>query len=374
MRIGLICVALISCAACEDPPPTPFASDGTSSIRFLADGTDEGFTRVLAPRAFVFPLDHASHPDYRTEWWYFTGNLFAADGRHFGFELTFFRIALAPQQPPRTSNWAANQIWMAHFAVTDTANGRFIAHERFARGALGLAGATSEPLRIWLEDWSAAGTATDSTARLHLSARHENLALELDLVAEKPPVLHGDRGVDAKGPEAGNASYYYSLPRLRASGTVQLNTEASEVEGLAWMDREWGTSALSPGVTGWDWFALHLNDGQDLMFYRLRNVDGSASPFSGGTLIDAHGGRHELDADDVALTALREWQSPQSGARYPIAWRLSIPQHAIDVTIEPRMEDQEIDLTVRYWEGAVRATATANGAPAGNGYLELAGY
>jgi predicted secreted hydrolase len=263
---------------------------------------------------------------------------------------------------------------MAHFAVTDTADGRFIAHERFARGALGLAGATSEPLRIWLEDWSVSGTATDADARLRLSARHENVALELDLVGDKPAVLHGDRGVDAKGPEPGNASHYYSLPRLRAHGTVEVDGETTEIEGLAWMDREWGTSALSPGVAGWDWFALHLIDGRDLMFYRLRNADGSASPFSGGSLIDAHGGREELNADDAALTVLREWQSPKSGARYPIAWRLVVPKGEIDVTLEPRLDNQELDLSVRYWEGAVHAAATSGGAPAGDGYLELAGY
>jgi predicted secreted hydrolase len=185
--------------------------------------------------------------------------------------------------------------------------------------------------------------------------------------------LHGDRGVDAKGPEAGNASHYYSLPRLRARGAVQVDGESSEVEGLAWMDREWGTSALSPGVAGWDWFALHLSDGRDLMFYRLRNVDGSASPFSGGSLIDAHGTREELSAADAELTVLREWQSPKTGTRYPVAWRLAVPKGGIDVTIEPRLDDQEIDLSVRYWEGAVRA-ATTSGAPAGDGYLELAGY
>jgi predicted secreted hydrolase len=236
MRVGAVCIALLCFAGCQDPEPASSAPDENASIRFLAEGTEQGFARVVAPRKFSFPLDHASHPDYRTEWWYFTGNLFAADGRHFGFELTFFRIALSAQPLPRASNWGANQVWMAHFAVTDTADSRFIAHERFARGALGLAGATSEPLRIWLEDWSVSGTATDADARLRLKARDDDIALDLDLVADKPPVLHGDRGVDAKGPEPGNASHYYSLPRLRARGTVEVDGETSEIEGLAWME------------------------------------------------------------------------------------------------------------------------------------------
>jgi predicted secreted hydrolase len=371
-RLLLLCASIY---ACHDPGATGSNSAQDLSIRFLAAGDAQGFTRAIEPRELVFPRDHGSHPEYRTEWWYFTGNLFDANQRHYGFELTFFRIALSPDAVARDSQWATNQVWMAHFAVTDTASGRFVAAERFARGALGLAGASAAPLRVWTEDWSASGSAGGDDAAIRLAARHDGVAIDLRLVAQKGPVAHGDRGLDRKGPEPGNASYYYSLSRLTASGTITTPSGDSAVAGFAWMDREWGTSALSPGVAGWDWFALHLSDGRDLMFYRLRESDGSASPFSGGSLIDAQGSRRALAAQDVDLRVLDLWRSPKSGARYPVRWRLSVPSAQIELEIEPYLHDQEVDLSVRYWEGAVRAIGTAEDEPlSANGYLELAGY
>jgi predicted secreted hydrolase len=259
--------------------------------------------------------------------------------------------------------------------VTDSNGRRFIAAEHFARGALDLAGATATPLRIWVEDWSAAGTATHDALDLTLTAKHENAALDLRLVASKRPVAHGDRGLDAKGPEPGNASYYYSISRLDARGTITVDGRPRDVEGLAWMDREWSTSALANGVVGWDWFALQLSNGRDLMFYRLRHADGSASVFSGGSLIGPDGDRIALGAHDVELEVMREWLSPGSRVLYPIAWRLAIPREEIVLEIVPYLDDQELDLSVRYWEGAVRARGTAATEPlSANGYLELAGY
>jgi predicted secreted hydrolase len=296
-----------------------------------------------------------------------------ADGRHYGFELTFFRVALTPEPAVRTSSWGTNQVWMAHFAVTDTASGRFVANERFARGALGLAGASAAPFRVWTEQWSVEGNASGAEPRFTLRARAAEAALELELVALKPPVLHGDRGLDAKGPEPGNASYYYSLPRLAARGQIQSGVRRATVDGLAWMDREWSTSALSPGVVGWDWFALQLSDGRDLMFYRLRLADGSASPFSGGSLIERDGTRKALSVRDVELVPNRVWRSPRTKVRYPVAWRLVVPGANLDLAIEARLDDQELDLAVRYWEGAVEAADRA-GAITAVGYLELAGY
>ena len=366
-RLGLLAVLVL--AACEQP--TAVTGGNSTGIRFLAEGASDGFARALTARPFVFPQDHGSHPEYRTEWWYFTGNLFSAESRHYGFELTFFRIALNPVAIQRASAWGANQVWMGHFALTDTANGRFSAAERLSRGALGLAGANATPLRVWVEDWH---VAEDNAGTLRLAATMPEGALDLELKALKAPVPQGIDGLDPKGPEAGNASYYYSVPRLAASGTVRTADETSEaVQGLAWMDREWGTSALSPGVAGWDWFALQLSDGRDLMFYRLRGRDGSTSPFSGGTLIGADGERRVLAADDVALEVRRWWTSPASRARYPVAWRLVLGEISLD--IEPVLPQQELDLSVRYWEGAVKIEG-GEGALSltGNGYLELAGY
>src|SRR5690606_8472285 len=311
-------------------------------------------------------------PEHRTEWWYYTGNLGTEDGRHFGFELTFFRLALAPAAPESRSAWATNQAWMAHFAVTDTARGRFVASERFARGALGLAGAEGTPPRVWVEDWHAVFADGE---RIALRAASGDTSIELELAALKPAVLHGDEGLDAKGPEPGNASYYYSLPRLDARGVLESGGERFEVRGLAWMDREWGTSALSAGVVGWDWFALQLEDGRDLMWYRLREADGGTSPFSGGSLIDANGARTALAADDAQLEPLGYWQSAATGVRYPVRWRLTIPRAELELVVEPVLDGQELALSVRYWEGAVRVTGLAGGREVrGSGYLELAGY
>jgi predicted secreted hydrolase len=377
MRAQLAWVLLfLTLGACgtvdEDDPPTNGSSTG---IRFLGGPDVAGFARATAPRALEFPADHGPHPDFRTEWWYFTGNLQDAAGRPYGFELTFFRIALAAGTRAGESPWGARQAWLAHFAVTDPSASRFLAAQRLARGALGLAGASADPFHVWVKDWQVDGTADEQHVSLRLAAADGGTAIDLTLTANVSPVVHGDRGLDAKGPEPGNASYYYSIPRLDASGTLTLGGQESKVSGLVWLDREWSTSALSPGVTGWDWFALRLSDGRDLMFYRLRQANGSATAFSGGTLVAADGSRERLGAGDVELEPLDWWRSPRTGVRYPVRWRLRLSRAAIELELEPYLEDQEVDLSVRYWEGAVRGLGQAGAAALqAEGYLELAGY
>jgi predicted secreted hydrolase len=264
---------------------------------------------------------------------------------------------------------------MAHFAITDTQGGRFIARERLTREALGLAGAAAEPLRVWVEDWAITGEGRGDELRVHLAARDDVTALSLSLVSTVPHVAQGDRGLDVKGAGSGNASHYYSVPRLAAAGEVAVAGETFEVTGVAWLDREWSTSSLEPGTVGWDWFSLQLSDGSNLMFYRLRTESGGASPYSGGTLVSADGRRTRLAAEDVALTALDAWTSPGTGVRYPIAWRLEVPGSGIELEIRPYLEAQELALSVRYWEGAVHAEGRGPlGALTAQGYLELAGY
>lgn len=380
-RLPLVAVLIAcGCSGCEEPPPDDASSPAAMAVRYLSDGDDDegGYARAFQPRAFVFPEDHGSHPEFRTEWWYFTGNVFGGGERHYGFEVTFFRVALAATAPDSPSAWATNQFWMAHFALTDTANGRFHAAERLTRGALGLAGASQAPFRVWVEDWQVEGRADPGAESFRLRARGEDAAIDLQLESLKSAVAQGDRGLDAKGPEPGNASYYYSLPRLAVSGSVRVGEAGAgvdEVEGLAWMDREWATSALSEGVAGWDWFALQLSDGRDLMYYRLRGDDGLASAESGGTLVGADGEVLRLERSDVVLEAVDYWTSPLSNVRYPVQWRLAVPGEQLDLSIVPYIANQEVDLSVRYWEGAVRVSGTAEGRPiGGNGYLELAGY
>jgi predicted secreted hydrolase len=381
--------------------------DAVLSLASAMAADTSGFARATTVRPFAFPVDHGPHPDFATEWWYFTGNVRTADGRVFGYQLTFFRKALAPAGPPRASAWSADHAYMAHFALTDVRGEAFHAFDRFARSALGLAGAQAEPLRVWLHDWSAlavdheveaagrsgvgtagrtgaaaraTGTQTriDSTAAafpLRLVAADGDVAIDLLLERGKQPVLQGQDGLSRKGPEAGNASYYYSLPRMPTRGTVQIGGARFEVSGTSWMDREWSTSGLSPDVVGWDWFALQLDDTTELMLYRLRRADGSATSFSGGSFVDPDGTVRALAADDATVDVLDVWTSPHTDTEYPARWRVRVPAAGLDVTVTPTIRDQELRLAVRYWEGAVRVDGERGGRRvSGVGYVELTGY
>jgi len=343
----------------------------------LGAGDASGFARARAPHAFSFPADLGPHPDFRTEWWYYTGNLESAAGRHFGFQLTFFRTALAPPavgDAATGSAWSTRQLYVAHFAVTDTAGRRFHAWSRLERAALGLAGARPHPFRVWLDDWSAESDGPDGLP-VRLRAAEGSIAIDLTLASDRPVVLQGDHGLSQKGPEPGNASYYYSRTRMTARGTVRAGAEAIPVVGLAWMDREWSTSALGPDLVGWDWIALQLDDGRDVMVYRLRRRDGGTDPHSAGALVSAAGATRALAPAEVTLDALEHWTSPRSRVRYPSRWRLAMPGAVLDLLITPRLADQELIVGTRYWEGAVRVEGTAGGRPiGGRGYVELVGY
>ena len=347
------------------------------SISQALGGTgNSAFARVLGPREFSFPADHGPHPEYGIEWWYFTGNLETAAARHFGFELAFFRIGLGPEQRDRASDWATSQLYLGHFALTDVEGDRFYSFERFSRQSLGLAGATfseDQRFRVWLETWSAE---IDGSARpvVRLKAAVEDIAIDLTLESAKPLTLHGDKGYSRKGAEPGNASYYYSVTRMPTTGTVTIGQESFSVEGTSWMDREWSTSALADDQVGWDWFALQLSDGRDVMFYQLRLQDGGIDARSSGTVIGAGGSAFPLAKEDVHIQVLDQWVSPR-GSSYPSKWRLTIKSAAIDLIITPYINNQELDVSVRYWEGAVWLTGTSHGQPvSGSGYVEMTGY
>jgi predicted secreted hydrolase len=375
LQCMLLLPALAACSqATSGRPDRPQTAN--IGLRYMQAGEDAGFAKAVEPRALRFPIDHGSHPDFRTEWWYFTGTLQAAGGDRYGFELTFFRVALAPAAAaPRPSAWGTGQIWMAHLAVTDATGHRFVARERMAREAIGLAGVTTAPLRVRVKGWTATLMQNDETETWELNAFDEGVRLKLRLATRAPPILNGDHGLDRKGPEPGNASYYYSEPRLAASGVLSLDDKEVAVRGEAWMDREWSTSALDADIAGWDWFGLRLSDGSSLMYYRLRRVDGTADAFSGGTWVDAAGRSTRLARADVELAPLKHWTSPVSGARYPVAWHLRVPGAGVDFDLEPYLNDQELNLSVRYWEGAVRGDGHGpDGHFTADGYLELAGY
>ena len=309
------------------------------------------------------------------EWWYFTGNLHATDGRAFGFQLTFFRFALAPpvDTVDGASAWSDPQVYMAHFAVSDVAGGGFRYFERLSRKGPGMAGAAA-PFHVWLDDWEARGEGDDGFP-LRLRAAADGAALELVLERGKPPVLQGEDGLSRKSAEPGNASYYYSLTRMPARGTLVLDGERFEVGGDAWLDREWSTSALADDQVGWDWFSLQLDDGSELMYYRLRRRDGSTDPASAGVLVDAAGGTRALAHDEVELVAVGEWHSADGATRYPAGFVLRVPSDELELDVRPRVPGQELRVRYRYFEGAVQATGTRSGSPvAGLGYLEMTGY
>ena len=369
----LVAVALVGLTGYWFWPRSPaIASIAVSSA--LSGTDDTGYQRAYEPRRFDFPDDHGPHPEFRTEWWYATGNLADASGRPFGYQLTLFRIALAPTPPIPDSSWRGNQVYMGHFAVTDVAQQQHHHFERFSRGAMGLAGAQAIPFRVWLEDWALTGIESE-VFPMRVHARQDNVALDLTLRAAKSVVLQGDRGLSQKSAEPGNASYYYSYTRLPTQGTIQLGDRVFTVTGASWLDREWSTSALGPDQSGWDWFALQLDDGRDLMFYRMRRKDGSADPSSNGTLIAADGQFRSLGGNDVEVQPLGEWVSPVTGDRYPAGWRLRLPAEHLNLTVTPKVTEQEMRLTVKYWEGAVTVSGHSGvNKIGGQGYLEMTRY
>ena len=325
--------------------------------------------------ALAFPRDHAAHPDYRIEWWYYTGNLEAAGGRRFGYQVTFFRAGI-DRRPVNPSRWAVRDLYMAHLAVTDVARGEHRVAERLNRAGVGWAGADPEMLRVWNDGWSA--TLDGSTHRLAAAGDDGDIAVDLRLAETAPPVLHGDGGYSRKGAEPGNASHYYSLTRLPTSGRLTFGGEVFDVAGTSWMDHEFGSSFLEPSQAGWDWFSIQLDDGTDLMLYTMRRLDGSADPWSSGTVVTP-GGVTRLRAGDYRLVPGRSWTSPESGAAYPVAWRIAVPSLGVDLEAVAAVDAQEMrtdrSTGVTYWEGAIDVRGTRRGnAVAGSGYLEMTGY
>lgn len=333
----------------------------------------EGFARALGPMTFRFPRDHASHDDYRSEWWYITANLHDDRGGRWGIQFTVFRQAIVPPAAmdvsPLRSRWRTGQLFLAHFALTDVSARRHQAFERAARGALGLAGAEAEPFRVWVDGWTLESEG-DTFMPQRLDVRTgSGLHLVLGLNAVKPMVLQGNGGFSAKSDEPGNASYYYAFTRLEAAGTLERDGESLILSGTAWMDREWSTSVLGPEHAGWDWFALQFSDGTELMVYRLRRRDGARDAYDAGTWVYRDGSSEHLETSDFELTPLDFW-TDEHGAQWPVRWRLVFPRRGLTLEIEPVLSDQLMRTTLRYWEGAVNVTGSMNGV----GYMELTGY
>jgi predicted secreted hydrolase len=337
------------------------------------------FTTATPGYRFEFPKDHGAHPAYRTEWWYYTGHLQATDGRTFGFELTFFRRALPPEEVKTLpSRWSVTQLYLAHFAITDIKAHRFHFSEKLSRAALGKAGADESRLHVWIDDWQATASSTTAGGQT-LEAQDHGYALSLTLEPAKPVVIHGLDGISRKGADAGQASHYYSLTRLAATGRLRIGAESFDVTGTGWMDHEFGSAELGTDFVGWDWLSIQLADKTELMLYRLRRRDGSSDPMSSGTMVFPDGDTRHLALEDFQIETKGFWTSANSKATYPSQWRIAIPSLDLTLEVTPLLADQELRTSrstqVTYWEGAVTVSGTKQGGSIkGQGYVELTGY
>jgi predicted secreted hydrolase len=378
LAFAVSAAVLMGCAA----NPLARQSDTSATLEGLRrDANTERFARALAPREFVFPQDHGPHNDYQTEWWYYTGNLTTTEGRHFGYQFTIFRRALVPPAEQvavvnRPSSLAFTQLYFAHLAITDSAANEHVSFEKYSRSAAGLAGAQADPFRVFIEDWVVrTSMGTGSAEAVQIRAQQNGYAIDLNLTSSKPIVFHGDRGLSAKSKDPGNASYYYSMTRMATQGQVTTPQDTFRVTGSSWLDREWSTSVLTDNTAGWDWFALQFDDGREVMYFKLREKGTGGVVFDKGTWVESNGDTALITSDRATIDVLETWASPTSGAVYPVKWRMTIPEYGVDITITPRLKDQEMNLSQRYWEGAVTVEGTAaSGSVRGVGYVELTGY
>lgn len=345
-------------------------------LLLMAVGCVAADWRIAEPGwCYEFPRDHHAHPEFKTEWWYFTGNLADAGGRRFGYQLTFFRQGIIPpaERAPERSRFVVNDLKFAHFTVTDVAGKEFHFQQRTSRGAFGEAGFDDGERLAWLDSWE---LRMDEAGAFRLRADGKDMALDLRLVSHKEPVIHGRDGVSQKAAGEGHASHYYSLTRLASDGKVQVHGETFQVTGESWFDHEWATNQLAPQQVGWDWLSVHLDDGTELMLYRMRLEDGSMDPTSSGTFVDTTGVSTHLESGAFKMKAGDHWKSDATRADYPIGWEVAVPELALQFDVRAVLENQELRLQpLAYWEGAVKITGTRNGKQiTGRGYLELTGY
>jgi len=362
------------------PPLRTLALQAALALSFLlctpSAYPSEGWRHALAPRSWEFPRDHGAHPQYRTEWWYLTGNLVDEKGNRYGYELTFFRQGIRAKPGDPSDPWSLRDLYLAHFTVTDVEKKRFLTYERVSRRGPGLAGSRTDRLDVRLLGWSA----RMEGERVRLRAASDRTAVDLTLTFEKPPVLNGEKGLSRKGALPGQASYYASCTCLKTDGSIgAAGAKSIRVRGTSWFDHEFGSNRLGADQAGWDWFGLHLSDGRDLMLYLLRRKDGALEPVSSGTIVDRGGKSRHIPLSAIKVEVLDHWRSPKSGAVYPSRWRLRLPGEAVDLSLSPLLHDQELvtgsSTGVTYWEGAAEGRGTSKGREvACLGYVELTGY
>lgn len=367
IALSVLVIALGSAMILRYQQPSPTARPFIPLAQ-LINSEAEGFAPVKPGWQYVFPNDHGAHPDFRMDAWYFTGHLTTTQGQHFGFQMTFVRVALAPEKPDIDSAWAFNEIYRAHVAITDIGHKQFHASERFSRAALGLAGAAQTPVRVWLDNWEM--RMPDQTQpHFQLRAVAEEIRLTLDLESVKQAITNVDTGT-------GNPHFHgYWLPRLQTSGVLEVSRGAFTVNGSATLNHVWGGMSLYRGQLSLNRFVLQLDDNRDILLFQLRRRDGSAEPISTGLLIAPGGAIRQLRRQDLTIDVLDQWQSAEGGVRYPSRWRLQIPKEDLELDIIPMLENQELNLSVRYWAGVVRITGKSAGqVVSGTGQVELTAY
>lgn len=352
----------------DSPPPV----QAEISLQEALSDKSGRFAEVTPGRSFQFPADHGPHRDYKTEWWYFTGNVSNEKGEPFGYQLTLFRVGnLTPgEEQENRSEWASQSLYMGHLGLSDVAREKFYTKERLGREGVGLAGALENGERVWLEDWEI----RRKPSGWQLSAHSDGLELALELADTKPPVLQGEGGYSRKGPEPKHASYYVSQTRLETNGTISVDGVENRVSGSTWFDHEWSSEAMAEGLVGWDWFSLQLDDQSELMLYLLRYEDGRLEPASSGTLVAPDGTKQALKLSDFKVDS-EETHKVESGNLYPSRWRVEVPSVGLELDVVPKMAEQEMIGRVPYWEGAVDVKGSRNGQPLeGRGFVELTGY
>ncbi len=356
LRLGVLLLMLWQLSGCDDAPGNADSFAGLGSEA-------QAFTPVVPGRAFSFPADHGPHDGFRIEWWYVTANLKDDQGNSFGVQWTLFRNAL--KTVPEQSGWGSQTIWLGHAAVTSATAHH--AAERYARGGVGQAGVSAAPFTAWIDDWSFASLSgtENPLAELQLHARGRGFNYQLRLTSSKPLVLQGEQGFSQKS-EQGQASYYYSQPFFQAAGSLEIDGKTWQVSGPAWLDREWSSQPLTANQTGWDWFSLHLDSGEQLMLFRVREKDGAS--YLTGTWIVADGRTQSLHKGDISLTPLAV--SDVAGRKMPTRWSIKIPGKNLDITLLALNPNAWMALRIPYWEGPVQLS----GSHAGSGYLEMTGY
>ncbi len=362
---NFFCMCLVLSAAGLWPANVPAETEETRPFREARPGY-----------VYQFPRDHFSHDDFRIEWWYYTGNLKTKTQREFGYQLTFFRVALEGEEKIlNPSKWKVDQVYFAHLTVSDIAGERFHFFERINRKGLGHAGAATDRLHVWNEDW----VLTEEGGSHRMQALENGTGVDLVLTPLKDPVIHGEGGISRKGDDVGNASHYFSFTRMRTEGTVHVNGEAHAVEGISWMDREFSSNPMHPDLRGWDWYSLKLDNGMELMLYQLRRKDGSVDPHSSGTLVLKDGAKRHLELKEFEVEVLDHWKSDHTQITYPAGWRIRIQGEDAELRLRPDLADQELyqlrSISGAYWEGSVTMEGTFRGEPVrGKGYVELVGY